>query len=36
MTLLQFIAVIAAILILMCLFLWNVGKSTDNNWKDGQ
>lgn len=30
MTLLQFLAAIAAILILLCLFLWQVGKPIDN------
>lgn len=36
MTLLQFLAVLAAILILLCLFIWQVGKSIDNDWENGK
>lgn len=36
MTLLQFIAAIAAILVLLCLFLWQIGKPIDPNGEGGK
>lgn len=36
MTLLQFLAAIAAILVLLCLFLWQIGKPIDTKPEDGQ
>lgn len=36
MTLLQFLAVLAAIIVLLCLFIWQIGKPINTSPEDGQ